>query len=145
MLSNGRVFEDRKIELAEVGADEGVAPFIAKMTRAWNAAIREPSATRGGISAWNRERSEVQEFRGIAGVMDWPHNVWPAEAPSTAIVIIFKVVIQMERLPGLNGDDAIQAPAISNLLPAALLVGKLINEIPRKSVAHVKVRIAAIG
>ena len=95
-----------------MGTDEGVAPFIAEMARAGNAAIRETSATGGWISAWNRNRSEVQEFCGIAGVMDWPHNVRARVAFSAAVEVVFKVVIQLERLPGLDGDDAVEAPAI---------------------------------
>jgi hypothetical protein len=48
-----------------MGADQRIAPFIAEMARARNAAIRETCSTRRWISAWNRERSEVQELRAL--------------------------------------------------------------------------------
>src|ERR1700730_14539556 len=128
-----------------MGTDEGVAPFIAEMARAGNAAICEASATGGWISTWNRERSEVQKFCGIAGVMDRPHNVRARVAFSAAIEVIFKAVIQLKRLPGLDGDDAVEAPAIGNALPTAFVVRELINEIPGEAIADIKVRIAAIG
>ncbi len=128
-----------------MGTDEGVAPFIAEMARAGNAAICEASSTRGWISTWNRERSEVQKFCGIAGVMDRPHNVRARVAFSAAIEVIFKAVIQLKRLPGLDGDDAVEAPAIGNALPTAFVVRELINEIPGEAIADIKVRIATIG
>src|ERR1700675_2796377 len=125
--------------------DQGVASFIAEMARARNAAIRETSATGGWISARNSERSEVQVLRGIAGVTDRPHHLRTCEAFSATVEIVFKIVIQLERLPGLRGDDAVEAPAVGDALPAAFVAGKLINEIPGEAVANIKVGVAAIG
>src|ERR1700722_265757 len=76
--------------------------------------------------------------------MNWAHDVRAAEAFSAAVVIVFKIVVQLERLPGLCGDDPVDTPAVGDTLPTAFVVWKLINKIPGEAVADVKVGIAAI-
>jgi hypothetical protein len=61
--------------------------------------------------------------------MDWPHNVRAAKAFSAAVEIVFKVVIQLERLPGLNGGNAIEAPAVGDALPAAFVIGERVKQV----------------
>lgn len=145
VLGDGSVFENRKIKLAEIRAYQGISPLVTEMSCARNARICKAIAARRGVSARNGEGRKVEVAARIMRiVMDRSNNVRPAEEFAATIVIILKEVINLEGLAGLYADDSVQAPAICNPLPTAFSIRELIDKIPRKAIANVKVRISSI-
>ena len=55
-------------------------------------------------------------------VDDWANNVGPAKEFTGSVEIVVEVVVQVERLAGLDSNDSIQAPAVANKFIIGLLV-----------------------
>src|SRR5262249_14300963 len=93
---------------------------------------------------WDGKGSEVEVVCWIVPVIDdRAHYIRLGKELLRAIVVIAQD--HMEGLAGLNGQDAVEAPTVGQPLIAAVTVRELIGEVPRETVAHVKVGVAAIG
>src|ERR1041384_7259825 len=75
--------------------------------------------------------------------MDRRHYIGAAKEFAATVIIVFEVVIKMERLPRLNSNDSVDAPTVRKFLHPCR-VWKFINKIPCQPFANVKIRIPAI-
>src|SRR5262249_58087474 len=94
----------------------------------------------------NRKCDQVQELGWIALVIvDRTNHIRPREELTRAIVVVFEIVVEVKRLTGLYGDNAIQTPSVPEHLESRVRrVRKFINEVPGKALANVKIGVAAI-
>ncbi len=104
------------------------------------------TGTKSVQCAGHRERSELQVIIGVAFVIhDRADNVGTREKFTGSVVIVFEIVVQVKRLPSLNGDDSIYAPAVANDFVAAVRsVGKLVNKVPGDTIANIEIGVPAI-
>src|SRR5450631_557481 len=111
VLGDGGVFEDRKIELAEIRADQRVASFVSEMAGARNATAGSSVADASKIT-WRGERGNVEIPVGIALVVDdGRDHVGAPEKFTAAVEILGAEIIHAEGLAGLHCDNAVEAPA----------------------------------
>ena len=50
----------------------------------------------------------------------------------------------MERLTSLDGQDAVEAPAVGETIEASIAIGELVDEVPSEAIANIEVGIATI-
>src|SRR5215469_13058932 len=67
-------------------------------------------------------------------------NVWTVEAAAAAAEVVFEVVVELEGLSILQGEDAVHAPSVLQFLQIAPHSGQLIGEIPSEAIRDVEVR-----
>src|ERR1700747_2396947 len=109
------------------------------MARTWDTSIGKPVAARRRIGARRGKRGQIQEVARIARIVERPHPVGSTEELATAIIVVFKVVVELKGLARLHSDNSVQAPTVLKLLKAAAHGWKFINEIPGQAVSNVKV------
>ena len=73
-------------------------------------------------------------------IHDRPNHIRPVESVTAAAVIVFKVVIEGERLPTLERYRAIHAPAVLQARHVSAHLRKFESCNPRKSVRYVEIR-----
>src|SRR5215469_10775557 len=61
-------------------------------------------------------------------------NVWTVEAAAAAAEVVFEVVVELEGLSILQGEDAVHAPSVLQFLQIATHSGQLIGEIPGEAI-----------
>src|ERR1700741_3397906 len=76
--------------------------------------------------------------------MDWAGYVRTAEEFAASVIVILKIVVQVEGLSGLDGHNSIESPAVLESLPTAGGVREFIDEVPCEPVAHVEIGIAPV-
>ena len=70
--------------------------------------------------------------------MDGSHHIGTSKEFSTAIIVVFEIVVELKRLAGLHGNYAIYAPAIRELFHAGG-IGEFVNEIPSQAMANIEI------
>ena len=121
------------------GPEEGIAPFGADVL-----CSRDASAVREGTR--NLEGGEVNDVIGEAGSrVGIADHVGTGKVLAGAIVVATVIEVQLEGLPGLQGQDAVDRPSSAELGPGSGALGRweLVIGHPRKTMAHVKVGVAA--
>src|ERR1700751_2874399 len=76
--------------------------------------------------------------------MDTSGNVRATKKLAAAVIVVLKIVVQVEGLSGLDCHNSIEPPAVLELLPTATAGRKFVNEIPGKAIADIEIGIAAI-
>ena len=96
---------------------------------------------RGINGARNRKRTQVKIIVGIAFVIhDWSDYVRAIKGVAAPAVVVPEIIVQVERLSALQRKNAVQAPAILQLLHAAATIGELVGKVPREAVRDVEIR-----
>src|SRR5262245_42342666 len=137
------IFKNGEVKLAEMRSAQGVAAFVSEMSSAGLTAVGETVA-RNEVGTGNGKRRQIKKIARIIRVMDWTGHVRAAEEFAAAVVVVLKVVVQVEGLSGLDGHNSIQSPAVSEFLPTAAAVREFVDEVPCEAVAHVEIGIAPI-
>src|SRR5579862_3964337 len=88
----------------------------------------------------NRKGSHIEIVRRIIGMIDnWADYVGTVESIATSAVIIFEIVVELERLAALQRNCAVHAPSIFELLHAAAHVGDVIPKNPGETLRQIEV------
>src|SRR5258708_17010966 len=162
VLSNCCPVVDGEVKLSEMRSNKGI-PSLASEVHGVDAGRYSDgsascsgrrinqSAICSGVAqairrAGNGKGCELQiVVRIVLMIDDGANHVWPGKKFACAVEVVLKVIVQVKRLTGLNGDDSIYPPAIANEFESAVgSVGKFINEVPSDAVAHVEIGISTI-
>src|SRR6267378_3979108 len=162
VFSDGGLLIDGKVKLSEVGPNKGI-PSLASEVHGVDAGRYgdssagcpgrriNQSAIRSGVActierAWDGKGCELQiVVRIVLMIDDGTNYVGPGKEFARAVVVVLKIVVQVEWLAGLNGDDSIYTPPVAkNFVTALRSVWKLIDKVPSDAVANVKIGVSAI-
>ena len=147
-LGDSCVLENGEVELLETGAVERVASFAAEVPCAWDAVgfvrcawvlKRVPRAGRG-------EGRQVYVVKRVAGIVLRSRNlVWTIESFARTRVVSFELIVQMPGLTILQVEDAVQPPAVLQLLHRPAHPGELVDEVPGEAAANVVAGISLVA
>src|SRR5258706_2999647 len=73
-------------------------------------------------------------------VDDRSDTIGPIKSAAAAAIVVLEVVIELEGLAILHGQNTVEAPAVLQTLPVAAHLRELISEVPGKTLRNIEVR-----
>src|SRR6266496_1648126 len=94
--------------------------------------------------AGSSEGREVQELRGILGVLKRPNDIGPVKSFACSGIVAFEFIVQVPGLSILQIEHTVEAPAVLQLRQRSTHLGELVSEVPREAAADIETGVPAI-